>query len=125
MGAGKTTIGRRVADSLGLPFYDLDHVIEASNGASVALIFELEGEAGFRKRECAALDEYSARRGIVLATGGGAVLDPFLGSGTVALAALAEGRKAIGVERFPKYAEICRARIAKALDVGLFAEVTP
>ena len=75
MGAGKTTIGRRVAEALALPFYDLDQVIEERNGASVALIFELEGEAGFRKRESAALDEFSAREGIVLATGGGAVLD--------------------------------------------------
>ena len=75
MGAGKTTIGRRVAEALGLPFFDLDHVIEDRNGATVALIFELEGESGFRKRESAALEELSAHHGIVLATGGGAVLD--------------------------------------------------
>jgi len=75
MGAGKTTIGRRVADALGLPFFDLDHVIEERNGATVALIFELEGEIGFRKRESDALKELSAHHGIVLATGGGAVLD--------------------------------------------------
>jgi shikimate kinase len=75
MGAGKTTIGRRVAEALALPFFDLDHEIEASAGASVALIFELEGEPGFRRREHAALAELSARDGIVLATGGGAVLD--------------------------------------------------
>lgn len=75
MGAGKTTIGRRVADALTLPFFDLDHEIEARHGVSIALIFELEGEPGFRQRERAMLDEFSTRQGIVLATGGGAVLD--------------------------------------------------
>jgi len=75
MGAGKTTIGRRVADFLGLPFFDLDHEIEVHTGATVALIFELEGESGFRQREQSVLAEFAAREGIVLATGGGAVLD--------------------------------------------------
>jgi shikimate kinase len=75
MGAGKTTIGKRIADQLQLPFHDLDHVIEAQTGVAIPLIFELEGEAGFRRRECAALADYSALAGIVLATGGGAVLD--------------------------------------------------
>jgi shikimate kinase len=75
MGAGKTTIGRRVAEFLGLPFFDLDHEIEVHTGATVALIFELEGESGFRQREQAVLAEFAAREGIVLATGGGAVLD--------------------------------------------------
>lgn len=75
MGAGKTTIGRRIADQLQLPFHDLDHVIEAQTGATIALIFELEGEAGFRRRECAALAGMAALDGVVLATGGGAVLD--------------------------------------------------
>ncbi len=51
MGAGKTTVGRHVAELLGLPFHDLDHEIEAHSGAAIALIFDLEGEAGFRKRE--------------------------------------------------------------------------
>jgi|SRR5579883_1211671 shikimate kinase len=74
MGAGKTTIGRRVAAALGLPFFDLDHEIEARSGAAIPLIFELEGEAGFRRREAAVLAEFAARSGIVLATGGGAVL---------------------------------------------------
>ncbi|HSX61743.1 MAG TPA: shikimate kinase AroK [Tahibacter sp.] len=75
MGAGKTTIGRRIAEHLQLPFHDLDHVIEEQTGAAIPLIFDLEGEPGFRRRECAALDQMSALRGIVLATGGGAVLD--------------------------------------------------
>jgi len=75
MGAGKTTIGRRIAEQLHLPFHDLDHVIEDQTGATIPLIFELEGEPGFRRRECAALEQMSALQGIVLATGGGAVLD--------------------------------------------------
>jgi shikimate kinase len=74
MGAGKTTVGRRVADALGVQFFDLDHEIEMRSGASVALIFELEGEPGFRKREAELLDEFSALNQVVLSTGGGAVL---------------------------------------------------
>ena len=74
MGAGKTTVGRHVAELLGLPFHDLDHEIEAHTGAAISLVFDLEGEGGFRKRESAALAEIAAGSGIVLATGGGAVL---------------------------------------------------
>ncbi|MBX3689695.1 shikimate kinase [Dokdonella sp.] len=75
MGAGKSTVGRHVAERLGLSFVDLDHEVEHRTGASIALIFELEGEAGFREREHAALAELAQRDGIVLATGGGAILD--------------------------------------------------
>jgi len=74
MGAGKTTIGRRVAELLGLPFFDLDHEIETHCGADIPLIFELEGEAGFRQRESTVLAELAARHAIALATGGGAIL---------------------------------------------------
>ena len=74
MGAGKTTVGRRVAAQLGLDFYDLDHEIEEHSGAEVTLIFELEGEGGFRKRETELLEEFSAMPGVVLSTGGGAIL---------------------------------------------------
>jgi len=74
MGAGKTTVGRRVAAQLGLGFLDLDHEIEERSGATITLIFELEGEAGFRKRETELLAEFSTKPGIVLSTGGGAVL---------------------------------------------------
>jgi shikimate kinase len=75
MGAGKSTIGKRVAESLGLPFFDLDHEIQEHSGADIPLIFELEGEAGFRRREAAILADIVLRKGIVLATGGGAILD--------------------------------------------------
>lgn len=74
MGAGKTTLGRRLADQLNRAFYDSDQVICERTGVSVPTIFEMEGEAGFRAREAAVIDELSALSGIVLATGGGAVL---------------------------------------------------
>lgn len=76
MGAGKTTIGRALARKLGWQFVDLDHELESRCGVKVSIIFDIEGEQGFRKRESAALDECTRRSGIVLATGGGAVLDP-------------------------------------------------
>lgn len=75
-GAGKTTVGKRAASYFGLQFHDLDQVIENQTGADVALIFDIEGEPGFRKRESVTLDELTGQRGIVLATGGGAILDP-------------------------------------------------
>lgn len=75
MGAGKSTLGKRVAQTLGLPFFDLDHEIQEHSGAEIPLIFEVEGEAGFRRRECTVLAEFAARSGIALATGGGAILD--------------------------------------------------
>jgi shikimate kinase len=74
MGAGKTTIGRIIAKQMGMTFYDTDHEIERKTGVKIPLIFELEGEAGFRKRETAAIEELSQLSNIVLATGGGAVL---------------------------------------------------
>jgi shikimate kinase len=74
MAAGKSSIGRRLARRFALPFVDLDAEIVARTGASVNLIFEHEGEAGFRERESQALEDLSARDGIVLATGGGSVL---------------------------------------------------
>jgi shikimate kinase len=74
MGAGKTTIGRLLARALGFEFVDCDREIEARSGVPITTIFEVEGEAGFRRREAAMLEELTRRRGIVLATGGGAVL---------------------------------------------------
>ena len=76
MGAGKSTIGRQLAKQLCLPFYDSDHEIESRTGVDIPLIFELEGEAGFRKRETAIIGELTRLPNIVLATGGGAILDP-------------------------------------------------
>ncbi len=74
MGCGKTTVGRRLAARLGREFVDADKEIEARCGVAVATIFELEGEAGFRLREAQLLDELTRRQGLVIATGGGAVL---------------------------------------------------
>lgn len=76
MGAGKSTVGRRLAKRLKLQFFDSDQEIERRTGATVSLIFEIEGEQGFRKREKDIIDELTKNSGIVLATGGGAVLDP-------------------------------------------------
>lgn len=76
MGSGKTTVGRHLARRLGMEFLDLDHEIQARCGVEVAVIFEIEGEAGFRKREGNLIDELSQRDGIILATGGGSILDP-------------------------------------------------
>src|SRR5690606_14548795 len=76
MGAGKSSIGRRLADRFGLAFHDADREIEAQAGASIATIFECTGEAGFRAREQAVLAGLLAGEGAVVATGGGAVLDP-------------------------------------------------
>ena len=75
MGVGKTTIGRRLATLLVKTFVDSDHEIEKSTGVDIPLIFELEGEAGFRRRESKILDELTQRPCIVLATGGGSILD--------------------------------------------------
>lgn len=74
MGAGKTTVGRTVAKRLGRDFVDSDHEIEHRTGVSIPVIFEHEGEEGFRQREAQVIDELTQRAGIVLATGGGAIL---------------------------------------------------
>ena len=76
MGAGKTTIGRLLARHFGRPFFDSDQEIEARTGVKVPVIFEIEGEPGFRRREAGVIADLTARPGIVLATGGGAILDP-------------------------------------------------
>ncbi len=75
-GAGKSTIGKRVAEHFKMEFLDLDQQIETRTGTDVAHIFEIEGETGFRRREADMLERLSERNGVVLATGGGAVLDP-------------------------------------------------
>ncbi|QBB71768.1 shikimate kinase [Pseudolysobacter antarcticus] len=75
MGAGKSTVGQRVARLLNLTFHDLDHVIEHRTGVSVTVVFDVEGEAGFRRRESEALAELATHSGVLVATGGGVVLD--------------------------------------------------
>jgi len=75
-GAGKTSIGRRLAEHYGLDFVDLDQEIERVCGVPVGTVFEVEGEAGFRQRESQLLETCSRRQGVVMATGAGAVLDP-------------------------------------------------
>ncbi|MEH6528564.1 MAG: shikimate kinase AroK [Porticoccus sp.] len=74
MGAGKTTIGRFLANSLDLEFVDLDAEIEQRCGANIPWIFDVEGEDGFRRREGQLLEEITAGKGVLLATGGGVVL---------------------------------------------------
>lgn len=76
MGAGKSTVGRMLAKRLGKVFFDSDHEIEKRCGVKIPVIFEMEGEAGFRKREASVIDELTQLKNIVLATGGGSVLLP-------------------------------------------------
>jgi shikimate kinase len=78
MGAGKSTVGRLLAEQLHYQFVDADRELEARSGVPIPTIFEIEGEAGFRRREIGLLAELTQRAGIVLATGGGAILDPQL-----------------------------------------------
>jgi len=75
MGAGKSTVGRLLAQQLNYQFVDADRELEARSGVPIPTIFEIEGEDGFRRREVVLLEELTQRTGIVLATGGGAILD--------------------------------------------------
>ena len=76
MGAGKTTVGKSLAAELAKTFRDTDHEIERRTGVKISLIFEIEGEAGFRTREAQVVDQLTQLSNVVLATGGGVVLDP-------------------------------------------------
>lgn len=76
MGAGKTTVGRQLAHRLRKQFFDADHEIERRTGVRISVIFEIEGETGFRAREAQAIDALTSLDDVVLATGGGVVLDP-------------------------------------------------
>ena len=77
MGAGKTSVGKLLAKRLGKAFYDCDQELERATGVKIPVIFEIEGEAGFRAREARMLAELASRRDIVLATGGGTVLSAY------------------------------------------------
>lgn len=74
MGAGKTSVGRYLAKNLGKTFYDCDHEVERRTGVKIPVIFEIEGEQGFRARESSVLSELTRLQNVVLATGGGAVI---------------------------------------------------
>ncbi|MFZ6802112.1 bifunctional shikimate kinase/3-dehydroquinate synthase AroKB [Undibacterium sp. Di24W] len=76
MGSGKTTVGRALAKKLNKRFVDSDHEIEARTGVAISVIFEIEGEASFRQREADVIRDLCQQDGIVLATGGGAILNP-------------------------------------------------
>lgn len=76
MGAGKTTVGRQIAKRLGRPFFDSDYEIVSRTGVPIPTIFEIEGEDGFRKREAQTIQELTEMEGVVLATGGGVVINP-------------------------------------------------
>ncbi|MFQ6371954.1 shikimate kinase AroK [Shewanella sp. YIC-542] len=73
MGAGKSTIGRHLAQMLHLEFHDSDQEIESRTGADIAWVFDVEGEEGFRRREAQVISDLTEKQGIVLATGGGSV----------------------------------------------------
>ncbi len=90
MGAGKSAVGRQLARLLHLEFVDSDDEIETRTGVDIPVIFEKEGEEGFRKREVKIIDELSQREGVVLATGGGAIAD-------------AESRNRLGARGFVVY----------------------
>lgn len=75
MGAGKTTIGRQLAKRMERPFFDSDLELESRTGVRIPIVFEIEGESGFRHREAQLIAELSQNKGIVMATGGGAVLN--------------------------------------------------
>jgi shikimate kinase len=76
MGAGKSSVGKYLAKQLNMDFYDTDEEIEIRTGVDIGWIFDIEGEAGFRKRETLVIDELTQLPSIVLATGGGSVLEP-------------------------------------------------
>ena len=107
MGAGKSAVGRRLAERLGLAFADLDEDIEQATGAAIPTIFDCEGEAGFRERERAALAARLAGEGLVLATGhyrNGVLLTPITAdviSNLVLTGELDEVARPFTLDRFP------------------------
>ncbi|MEJ2529899.1 MAG: shikimate kinase AroK [Gammaproteobacteria bacterium] len=76
MGVGKSTIGRQLATLMGMEFEDTDHEIQRRTGVDISTVFDFEGEEGFRRREKQVVEDMTLRSGLVLATGGGVVLDP-------------------------------------------------
>ena len=135
MGSGKTTVGKQLAVDLGKEFFDCDRELEERTGVDIPYIFDLEGEEGFRRREAAVLRELTGKQGIVLATGGGVVVDPenrraLTSNGLViylhASAELLYQRTSRDHSRPMLYAEDPRARIDELLKVRepLYREVS-
>ena len=76
MGAGKTSVAKQLSRLMDFPFFDSDEAVQTRTGVSVSWIFEKEGEAGFREREAAMIDELTAMRSVIVSTGGGAIVTP-------------------------------------------------
>ena len=77
MGSGKTTLGKSLAKKLNRPFIDTDQLIEQKSGVDVSMIFEFEGEAGFRERETKLLSEIALKKEHIVSTGGGIILSKY------------------------------------------------
>ncbi len=105
MGAGKSAVGRQLGRLLHLHFIDSDDEIESRTGVDIPFIFEKEGENGFRKREAKVIDEISLKDGIILATGGGAVVDP-------------ESRSRLGARGFVVYLQTSVAQQVQRTQKG-------
>lgn len=129
MGAGKTTIGKLLAKHLRKTFIDSDHELEARTGASIPLIFELEGEAGFRDREESLLDELTQQNDLILATGGGAVLRSAnrtrLSERGLVVYLQADVRELLQRTRYDKNRPLLRTADPKAKLEALFKERDP
>ncbi len=129
MGAGKTSVGRMLAKHLGKSFYDSDQIIESRTGVRIAVIFEIAGEADFRSRERAVIEEISAMHDVVLATGGGAILSEsnrtaLKTHGTV-LYLRASIRELLHRTRHDKHRPLLRAPDPKARLTELLAQREP
>ncbi|WP_328986691.1 shikimate kinase AroK [Thiorhodovibrio winogradskyi] len=116
MGAGKSTIGRQLAETLGYEFLDSDQEIQQRTGVDIPTVFEFEGEAGFRARERQVIEDLTEQDGVVLATGGGAVM-------------VAENRQRLAARGFVIYlhcsAEQQHARTARDRNRPLLANEDP
>lgn len=129
MGAGKTTVGRQLAHRLGLEFLDSDQELQKATGVDIPTIFAFEGEAGFRTRERDMIDRLTQRQGIVLATGGGAVLHPdnrqYLGSRGLVIYLSCSPRQQFERTRHDRNRPLLQTQDPLAKLRALFAERDP